>query len=113
MKNGTLYSDGLVEIDDDSMLVRGFYLFGDKRVRFEDIDRIVVKKPTVRSGKYRYAGTGDFRTWFPPDDRTSRDRVFIIKIKKKWWRIGLTVTDSQKVLDLLKGKCSVVDESAQ
>jgi hypothetical protein len=82
-------------------------------VNFEDIDSIVVKKPTLLSGKCRYWGTGDFRTWCPPDDRTSRDRIFIIKIRRKWWRVGLTVHDSQKVLDVLKGKCSVIDNSLQ
>jgi len=112
MKNSILYSDKLVEIYDDSILVRDYYYpFGDKRVHYEDIESIVVQKPTLKSGKYTYYGTGDFRTWFPPDNRTSRDKIFIIKIKKKWWRIGLTVENSATVLNLLKTKCSLIDNS--
>jgi hypothetical protein len=110
MINNNVYSDKLVEISDDSILIRDYYYpFGDKRVRFENVDSIVVKKPTLMSGRYRYYGTGDFRTWFPPDTRTRRDKIFIIKIKSKWWRVGLTVENSQAVLGLLKSKCSVID----
>jgi hypothetical protein len=112
MKNDIVYSDKLVEFFDDSILVRDYYYpFGDKRVDFKNIESIVVQKPTLLSGKYRYYGTGDFRTWFPPDNRTSRDKIFTIKIKKKWWRIGLTVENSQTVFDLFKNKCSVIDNS--
>jgi hypothetical protein len=114
MTNNIVYSDKLVEINDDSILVRDYYYpFGNKRVSFGDVESIVVKKPSLLSGKYRYYGTGDFRTWFPPDNRTSRDKIFIIKIKKKWWRIGLTVENSQTVFNLIKDKCSVIDCSVE
>jgi hypothetical protein len=114
MTNNIVYSDKLVEINDDSILVRDYYYpFGNKRVNFGNVENIVVKKPSLLSGKYRYYGTGDFRTWFPPDNRTSRDKIFIIKIKKKWWRIGLTVENSQTVLNLIKDKCSVIDCSIE
>jgi hypothetical protein len=114
MNSNIVYSDKLIKIDDDTILVRDYYYpFGDKRVHFENIDSIVVKKPTLLSGKYRYYGTGDFHTWFPPDNRTSRDKIFIINIKKKWWRIGFTVENSQAVLNVLKGKCSIVDNSVE
>ena len=110
MNNEILYSDKLVEITNDSILVKGYYYpFGDKRVDFNNIESIIVQKPTLLSGKYRYYGTGDFRTWFPPDIRSSRDKIFTIKIKGKWWRIGLTVENSQTVLDLFKKNCSVID----
>ncbi len=110
MENEIVYSDKLVEISKDSILVRGYYYpFGDKRVEFKNIENIVIQKPSLLSGKYRYYGTGDFRTWFPPDDRSSRDLIFIIKIRNKWWRVGLTVENSQAVLSLFKDKCSIID----
>jgi hypothetical protein len=112
MKSEIVYSDKLVEISNDAVLVRNYYYpFGDKRVDFEKIESIIVQKPTLLSGKYRYYGTGDFRTWFPPDNRSSRDVIFIIKIRKKWWQIGLTVEDSQAVLEVFKDRCSLVDLS--
>jgi hypothetical protein len=114
MDNNILYRDKLVEIDDDSILVRNYYYpFGNKRVKFDNIDNIIVEKPTLMSGKYRYYGTGDFRTWFPPDDRTSRDKIFIIKLKKNWWRIGLTVENFQIFLNQIKDKCSIIDNSLE
>ena len=114
MKNNILYSDKLVEIDDDSILVRNYYYpFGNKRVKFDNIDNIVVEKPTLMSGKYRYYGSGDFHTWFPPDNRKSRDKIFIIKIKNKWWRVGLTVENSQAFQTLIKDKCLIIDNSLE
>jgi hypothetical protein len=114
MENNILYSDKLVEIYNDSILVRDYYYpFGDKRVHFENIERILVQKPTLKSGKYRYYGSGDFRTWFPPDNRTSRDKIFTIIIKKKWWRIGLTVEDSQAFQNVIKDKCLLIDNSLE
>jgi len=114
MNNELLYSDKLIEISDHSILVRDYYYpFGNKRVNFENVDSIVVKKPTLLSGKYRFYGTGDFRTWFPPDIRSSRDKIFIMKLKKKWWRIGFTVENSQTVLNLLKNKCLLIDNSIE
>jgi hypothetical protein len=112
MSDNILYSDKLVEIDDNSIVVRNYYYpFGDKRINYDNVDKIIVQKPTLRSGKYRVWGTGDFHTWYPPDDRTLRDKIFIIKIKKKWWCVGLTVENSQTVLSLLKDKCSILDNS--
>ena len=112
MNSEPLYSDTLVEIDKESILVRNYYFpFGDKRISMHEIDVISVDKPSLFSGKYRYVGTGDFRVWFPPDNRTKRDRVFTIKLKKKWWRVGFTAEDSTAVLQLLKHGCPLVDNT--
>jgi hypothetical protein len=103
------YSDHLVEIDEHSILVRNYYYpFGDRRIDFRDIERVTIHKPTVWTGKYRYWGSGDFRTWFPPDTRTTRDAVFVLRIRDKWWRVGLTVEDSREVSRLLSERCVVV-----
>lgn len=112
MGNTLLYTDKRVEIDSESILVRDYYFpFGNRRIRFNAIEKIVVKSPTILTGKYRFYGTGDFRTWFPPDNRTARDRILIIVLKKRWWRIGLTVEDSQAVLALLETRCRVDDHT--
>ena len=112
MNNDPLYSDKLIEIDKDSILIRNYYFpFGDKRVRMRDIDVISVDKSKPFSGKYRYVGTGNFRVWFPPDNRTKRDKVFIIEIQEKWWRVGFTVEDTTSVLLLLKQACRLIDNT--
>ena len=107
-----LYSDNLIEVSNDSVLIRKYYFpFGPKRVSLEDIESITAYKPSLLSGQYRYWGTGDFRTWYPPDNRSKRDRIFIMKLIKKWWRIGFTVENSQTVLNLLKNRCPLIDNS--
>lgn len=108
----TLYSDKLLEINDDSILIcKYYYPFGSKRIQYEDIENITVYKTSSHFDMYRLWGTGDFHTWYPPDNRRpKREKIFIIKLKKKYWRPGFTVEDSQTVLDLLKNKCPVVDK---
>ena len=77
MNKDILYSDSLVEIKNDSILFRRYSFFErDRMVLFSDIEKIVVKKATIWNGKFRFHGTGDFRTWFPKDfQRYKRDKI--------------------------------------
>ena len=110
--SSVLYSDKLIEVRDDSILIRKYYFpFGSRRVNLADIGNITAYKPTLLSGAYRYWGTGDFHTWYPPDNRSKRDRIFIMVLRKKWWRIGFTVEDSQTFMDVLENKCHLIDDS--
>ena len=79
MTKDTLYSDSLVEIKSDSILFRRYSFFErDRLVLFSDIEKIVVKKATIWNGKFRFHGTGDFKTWFPKDfQRYKRDKIFV------------------------------------
>ncbi len=110
--NNKLYSDKLIEISEDSIIIRNYYFpFGSRQIYWNEVENIVVYKPGLLTGKYRYWGTGDFHTWFPPDNRLKRDKIFIMKLKNKWWQIGFTVENSQTVIDLLKKKCSLTDNN--
>jgi hypothetical protein len=112
--NKKKYIDKLIAIGDDSILIRKYYFpFGSKRVKLSDIKNITVYEPSLLSGKYRYWGTGNFRTWYPSDNRINRDKIFIMRLKKKWWRVGFTVEDSQTVLSLLKDKCPLIDHTTK
>lgn len=63
MDSRVVYSDGLVEITDKDILFRLYYFpFGSKRVNLDEIDSIEEVEPTLRNGKWRIWGTGDFRT---------------------------------------------------
>lgn len=99
-----LYSDKLLEIDDHSIFFRHYYFpVGSKRVSLNQIQHIEVVNPSLFSGKYRIHGTGDFRTWYPYDGkRPIRDQIFIITLKKGWWRIGFTVERSGLVQLMLE-----------
>jgi hypothetical protein len=104
MSTDVIYSDHLIELSHDSILLRDFfYPFRSKRVVFSEIAHVLLEKPTLWTGKYRIYGTGDFRTWFGPDmSRASRDRIFVLHPKRGWWRMGFTAVDSTAVEEKLR-----------
>lgn len=112
-----LYQDHLVSVSGDSITFHqySFPLFiSDRQVYFRDIVRIDVKKTALGAGKWRIAGSGDFKTWFPLDmNRPSRDRTFYATLNAKWWRIGFTVEDSSRVMSILKEKGLPIVESGE
>ena len=106
MSAETIYSDSLVAITGESILLRRYSISErDRLVFFFDIEKIIVKDCTIWSGKFRFHGTGDFHTWFPKDfQRYKRDKIFFAFIRHKWWRIGFTVEDSAAVLKIFQAK---------
>ena len=101
MRNNVLYSDKLIEIRDNEILFRNYYFptFSAKTVKFLEIRKIVLEKPTLKKGKYKFWGTGNFAHWFPLDNRRSkRDVIFIVFQRNKKIRIGFTVEDSKKIM---------------
>jgi hypothetical protein len=106
MNKDIIYSDSLVEVKDNSILFRRYGFFErDRLVLFSDIEKIVVKKATIWNGKFRFHGTGDFKTWFPRDfQRYKRDKIFIAFIRYKWWRIGFTTEDSDAIMRIFREK---------
>lgn len=105
-----LYSDKLVEINEDEILFRKYYFpsFSDKVVKYSEVEKIEIVNPTIKSGKFRYWGTGDFLHWFPMDNqRKKREVIYILYKKNKRIRIGFTVENSEKVTELLKQKVSL------
>jgi hypothetical protein len=112
MNENILYSDKLIEIKKESILFRNYYFptFSPKSVKFDEIETIFIKEPTIINGKYRYWGSGDFNHWFPLDmKRSKRDIIFILYRKNKKIKIGFTVEDSEKVIGLLKEKVKLID----
>ena len=110
MIKNILYSDKMIEIREDEILLRNYYFptFSCKTVKFSDIEKIVIVKPSLVNGKFRYWGTGDFVHWFSMDfQRSKRDVIYILYKKNKIIKIGFTVEDSEKVTDLLKHKVMI------
>jgi hypothetical protein len=103
----TLYQDRLIKMTDDAMVFHGYYFpsGGDKRVPWNQIERIQVKPPSLFGGSWRLWGTGDLRTWYPQDyQRPSRDRIFRVILRDRFRQIGFTVEDSAKVMSLLRDR---------
>ncbi len=101
-----LYSDRLVEMTQEAICFKSYYFpFGAKRVRFSDIDRITVEKPSLLNGQYKIQGTGDLQTWFPRDwKRPSRAVVFFARLRGSSRCIGFTVEDAGQVKQILRDK---------
>jgi hypothetical protein len=102
-----IYRDHLVSITANEITFAHYYFptGRPKTVRLADIERIEVVKATVRHGKWRIHGTGNFKTWFPRDiGRPKRDKIFLAKLKRQWVDIGFTVEDAARVEGILREK---------
>lgn len=103
----SLYSDKLISITDKDIIFYNYYFPTGKKkhVKIYDIEYITVLEPTLRNGKWRIHGTGNFKVWFPKDtNRPHRDRIFIATLKNQWMNIGFTVENGDTVEDLLRSK---------
>jgi hypothetical protein len=101
----TIYKDNLVEVTDQEIIFHRYYFLfgGDKRVPFSQIENVQVKPPSFFGGSWRLWGSGNFKTWFPLDNgRPVRDQIFFANLRSSSRRIGFTVEDSPKVMDILK-----------
>jgi hypothetical protein len=103
MTGGPLYSDNLVRVDPDSITFFDYYFpAGDKTLPLDRIGAVYWYKPEWLTGKYRFWGSGDFRTWCPRDYRRHRrDRMFLVIKRDGWTRIAFTVEDSGRFMKVL------------
>lgn len=102
-----VYHDRYVEIYPTHMILNGFYFgpIGRKQIDFDSVSSIEALGLDFWKGRYRIQGTGDFKTWFAHDiRRPSRDRAFIVRRAGKWWRIGFSCEDFDKVAALFEAK---------
>ena len=108
-----LYHDKHVEIYNDFLILSGFYFgpIGRKKILFEDISSIEIVDLSWKTGKYRFQGTGDFRTWYTQDvNRSSKEKGFIIIRPAKWWKIAFTVENFEKVFSIFYEKGLIKNE---
>ena len=102
MRRKTLYRDSLIEIREDSILLKHYYFpFISKNILVSKIERIENKEPTLMNGKWRLWGTGRFTIWFPIDIlRPVRNKIFFITYKNRHIKTGFTVKDSERVEEI-------------
>jgi Domain of unknown function (DUF1648) len=106
-----LYSDPLVEITNQQIRVKCYYLSGgDKIARWEDIEWIAALPPTLWNGKWRMWGTGSFTVWFACDfDRPLRQTIFIMKLRTQAVQVGFTVHDAARVKEIMRARGLLID----
>ena len=75
------YDDGVLALDGESLVIRGYYFpfGGAKTIRLADV-RAVVERPMGRwTGQWRIWGSSDFRHWWNLDvGRPHKTRAFAI-----------------------------------
>ena len=107
MSNEIVYKDSLLEISNDKIIFQNYYFpsLKPKEVLIGSIEKVQVKEPSMRTGKFRYHGTGDFRTWYPLDaKRSKRDKIFLLFLNTQKVRIGFTSENTEAVVNYFKEK---------
>ena len=109
-----LYSDRLVSLTDDALVLKRYYFpYGSRRVELDRVTRVRILRPSLMNGKWRLWGTGTFKIWFPLDlHRPERERVFVMELKGEWRQIGFTVENWEQFRDLLHEHESIHFEEA-
>ena len=100
-----LYKDKLIEITGGEVVFHYYYfpLGGEKRIPLGQIEKVLVRQPSLFGGSWRLWGSGDLRMWFPLDmRRPSRTAIFIAFLRDSCIRIGFTVEDAPEVGRILK-----------
>jgi hypothetical protein len=103
----TIYADELVDVYDEGIRLKRYYFptARPKFVKFTDIDRWEIKPSSLRNGKWRNWGTGDFKTWFPLDlHRSKRDVIFFIRLTTQKTAIGFSVENCDAFMKALTSK---------
>lgn len=114
MNTESHYTDQLISITDKDIFFYNYYFPSGKKkqVRIADIECITVLEPTLKNGKWRIHGTGNFKVWFPKDKhRPRRDRIFIASLKNQWVNIGFTVENGDTVERIFRSMDLIREES--
>lgn len=107
MEKGKLYSDKMVDLYNDRILLKrySFLWFGEKVILFDEISKICIITPQIHNDTVRIQGWSDLKTRWPLDwCRPLRKKAFIIELKNKKEKIGFTVSNFEKFFPLLKNK---------
>ena len=99
-----IYSDSLVEISTEIIFFKRYYFpLGAKRLKLSDIERIIIQKPSLLTGKYRLQGSAGLHTWFAMDlQRPRRSKIFLIVLRNQRRRIGFTVENEAALEQILR-----------
>jgi hypothetical protein len=100
----TLYSDGLITVNRDTLVFHNCFLpWKDKTVPVSKIVKIYSYKPTIYNGKGKIWGTRGPNLWFTWDlKRPLRDRIFCCVIKFEFFIIAFSVKDSALVENIFR-----------
>lgn len=101
-----LYDDGRIALDRDGLLIRWYYLWGAKRIRYTSIRNVERRPLTGIGGRWRIWGSGDFVHWWNLDPhRPSKELALVLDVGG---RVKPTITpdDPEAVARLLDERVS-------
>jgi len=113
MKQNAIYLDSLVKVYENGIRFQNYYFpFVSKFVEFSDIVSLDRKSPSLPNGKWRIWGTLDFVSWFPLDwGRPRRSSILFLHLASQRIRIGFTVEDTERFIEIMKSKGVRIDNS--
>ncbi len=107
MENNPIYSDKLVDVCDGGLRIKKYYFPSGqaKFVKYSEVFAIERKPSTLKHGKWRCWGTGDFKTWFSLDwGRPQRESLFFIRFATQRMSIGFSVENTKAFTEAMESK---------
>ncbi|HVX18520.1 MAG TPA: hypothetical protein VHA73_10860 [Acidimicrobiales bacterium] len=112
MGDAMLYDDGNIACDDDGVLIRWYYLWGPKRVRYSSIKWVREWPLGVVRGKWRLWGSGDLTHWYNLDTgRPRKSTALVLDVEGNRLRPAITPKDPAAVQRILEEHGVKVDDS--
>jgi hypothetical protein len=90
------YDDGRVACTDEELVIRHYYLFGAKRIKYQAIREVRVA-PLGTMGRLRIHGSGDLVHWFNFDPRRPRKDTALVIYLDGRIRPVITPDDPERV----------------
>ena len=97
----SLYDDGRIRCDDETLTITWYYLWGSKRIPYRRIRSATTFSLRTTRGKYRLWGSGDLRHWYNLDPSRPRKDTGIELDLGGWARPCLTPDDPASVMDII------------
>lgn len=104
--NTATYDDGLIRCDDQELIIRRYYPWGAKRIRYTSIRAIKTLPLTGLSKvrKWRLWGSGDFVHWWNLDLRRAGKSIALVIDVGRVVRPTITPDDPTAVADILNAR---------
>lgn len=98
-----LYDDGRIACDDESVIIRWYYLWGHKTVPYPSIHAVTERPLGPIRGKWRLWGSGDFVHWYNLDGSRPRKKTVIEIDLGRRIRPMITPDDPAAVVRIITG----------
>ena len=100
-----LYEDQYLVCDDDAITIKLYYFpWGSKRITYNSIQNIIVKKMTINAGKIRLWGMDFAPEWFHWDLERPKKSQCIVIDQGEWVKAAITPEAHDRVLQILREK---------